>query len=62
MNQWLNYLKRDTGSNLANQGRDAAHVGGERCCRRLRRDLMQSVVRPRGRFAGYPWRCCKGES
>jgi hypothetical protein len=36
VNQWLNPLKRDTGSNLADQGRTAVHAGSEGCCRRLR--------------------------
>ena len=62
VNQWLNPLKRDAGSNLVDVGRIAAHavrglVGGD-----SEADLMQSVGRPRGRSAAYSWRCCRGRA
>lgn len=62
MNQWLNPLKRDTGSNLADQGRSAAHASREVAAGDSEAGLMQPVARPRGMAAAYPWRCCKGKS
>jgi hypothetical protein len=60
VNQWLNPLKRDTGSNLVD-GRGAARtarvVGGN-----SEAGVMLPVARPRGRSAAYSWRCCKGKS
>jgi hypothetical protein len=53
VNQWLNPLKRGTGSNLVDVGRatvrDDQHVRG----RRLRSRLLMSVGRPSPRCCGF---------
>lgn len=53
MNQWLNPLKRGTGSNLADQGRATVH--GVFCSRgrRLRSRIATSVGRPSPQCCGF---------
>jgi len=60
MNQWWNPLKRNTGSNLADVGRAAAHrepeIPGRADCRRPEWDRRQGheecLRRTRGKAAG----------
>jgi hypothetical protein len=54
VNQYLNPLKRGTGSNLVDAGRAAVHV--TRYCSgwRLRSRLLMSARRPSGKVCGVP--------
>ena len=54
MNQWLNPLKRGTGSNLVDVGRAAVRVCPVGRGRRLRSRLLTSVGRPSGKACGVP--------
>lgn len=54
MNQWLNPLKRGTGSNLVDVGRAAVRASHCECGWRLRSRLLMSVGRPSGNACGVP--------
>jgi hypothetical protein len=60
-NQWSNPLKRGSGSNLADVGRDAAHAGpwwaGDSVA-----GISWLARRPWGRSAAYSWRGCRGKA
>ena len=53
MNQWLNPLKRGTGSNLADLGRVTVHGDLLSGGRRLRSRLLMSVGRPLPQCCGF---------
>jgi hypothetical protein len=61
VNQWLNPLKRDTGSNLADLGREAAHVDGDGCRRRLRSRPNAAGGEATGKGCGVPVAMLQGE-
>jgi hypothetical protein len=52
VNQWLNPLKRGTGSNLVDMGRVAVHVDRYERGRRLRNRLLTPVRRPSEKVCG----------
>jgi hypothetical protein len=54
VNQWLNPLKRGTGSNLVDVGRVAVRVVPSVWGRRLRSRSRMSVGRPSGKACGVP--------
>jgi hypothetical protein len=60
MNQWLNPLKRDTGSNPG-QGRIAVHAGREVCGRRLRSWPNAAGGEATGKACGVPVAMLQGE-
>jgi hypothetical protein len=53
VNQWLNPLKRGTGSNLADLGRATVHAGQDVRGLRLRSRLLMSVGRPSPQYCGF---------
>lgn len=53
VNQWLNPLKRRTGSNLVDMGRATVHVDDLRGRRRLRSQLKMLVGRPSPHACGF---------
>lgn len=53
VNQWLNPLKRGTGSNLVDMGRAAVRADQERCGQRLRSRLLMLVGRPSPQYCGF---------
>jgi len=61
VNQWLNPLKRDTGSNLADQGRTAVHASREVCGWRLRSRPNAAGGEVMGKACGVPVARLQGE-
>jgi len=62
VNQWSNPLKRGTGSNLADQGRTAAHADSESGCQRLRSRPNAVGGEASGKVCGVPVARLQGKS